>query len=113
MQLERSAEHVPAEPNEHAWTRTHIDQWSHITTIEFLEHFMISADSLQTALALKWTGRTLREIVQNDEYQAIISEDLGITNRMHRITIVAAIKVHQTAPHPSRAVAPMPSPRQM
>ena len=92
IQPERSAEHVPAEPTEHAWTRTHIDQWSHVTTIEFLEHFMINTDSLQTALQLKWTGRTLREIVQSEDYQAIISEDLGITNRMHRITIVAAIK---------------------
>ena len=67
IQPERSAEHVPAEPTEHAWTRTHIDQWSHVTTIEFLEHFMINTDSLQAALSFKWTGRNA-SVINNPFY---------------------------------------------
>ena len=88
---ERSAESM-AELPENAWTRAPIDEWSHQTTIEFLEHYKIQAEGMKTALSLNWTGRMLREIVQNDECNEIVTEDLGIKDRMHRITLIAAVK---------------------
>ena len=60
---ERSAESM-AELPENAWTRAPIDEWSHQTTIEFLEHYKIQAEGMKTALSLNWTGRMLREIVR-------------------------------------------------
>ena len=71
---ERSANNT-AELPENGWTRAPIDEWSHEMTIEFLEHYKIQAEGMKTALSLNWTGRMLREIVQNDECNEIVTED--------------------------------------
>lgn len=47
---------------------------------------------MKVAVSLKWDGRALREIIQSEECHAILSEDLGILSRIHRITLIAAVK---------------------
>ena len=91
FQPEHTAASDTAELHEHAWTRAPIEEWSHQVTIEFLEHYKIKAEGMATALSMKCDGRTLREIVRNDECNAILTEDLGINNRMHRIALIAAV----------------------
>ena len=60
--------------------------------MEFLEYHKVNSKGLQVAISLNWNGRTLREIVEDAECDSILSDDLGISGRLHRLTITAAVK---------------------
>ena len=79
-------------PTEHAWTKLPITSWTHELTLEFLEYHKVTSQGLKVAISLNWNGRTLREIIEDAECDSILSEDMGISGRLHRLTIIAAVK---------------------
>ena len=81
-----------APPSAPAWTKTPITLWDHRVTVEFLEYYKVRPEGMQVAISLKWNGRTLREIVEDAECIHILSDDLGIESRLHRLTFIAAVK---------------------